>query len=208
MTRFRLSPELTLVRLAASTRVRGNSSADQLALHAQFLPDGLRVLPGAVEAEQARAALSLLALGGSSPLRRAGDRADTVVLADCGRVEPDSPALSIIRSADAMVLLARPRDDELAHVALKLPAAQRWSPRPCFVLVGQGHSAAYVAQELRVPVMAHIPQDVRGADALCGRGGTRSGPNRSALGRATAKFALSLRASVSVRSQLIDGVAS
>lgn len=200
LTRFRLSAELTLVRLAASTRVRGNVSADQLAHHAQFLPDGLRVLPGPVEAEQARAALGLLATGPSSPLRRAGDRADTVVIVDCGRVDPNSATLSIIRSADAMLLLARPRDDELAHVALKLQAVQRWSQRPCFVLVGQGHRAGYVAHELRIPVMAHIPHDVKGADALCGRGGSRNGPNRSALGRAVAKLAVGLRASLSVSS--------
>jgi hypothetical protein len=192
MTRFRLSSELTLVRLAASSRVR----ADQLAHHAQFLPDGLRVLPGPIQTEQARAALGLLATGPSSPLRRAGDRADTAVIADCGRVDPDSPALSIIRSADAMVLVARPRDDELAHVALKLEAAQRWSQRPCFVLVGHGHRVGYVSHELRIPVMAHIPYDVKGAEALCGQGGSRSGPNRSALGRAAAKLALSLRGSL------------
>lgn len=191
MTRFRLSSELTLVRLAASTRFR----ADQLAHHAQFLPDGLRVLPGPVQAEQARAALGLLAAA-SSPLRRAGDRTDTAVIADCGRVDPDSPALPIIRSADAMLLVARPRDDELAHVALKLEAAQRWSQRPCFVLVGHGHRVGYVSHELRIPVMAHIPHDVKGAEALSGQGASRSGPNRSALGRAAAKLALSLRASL------------
>lgn len=200
LTRFRLSAELTLVRLAASTRVRGNVSADQVAHHAQFLPDGLRVLPGPVEAEQARAALGLLATGPSSPLRRAGDRADTVVIVDCGRVDPGSATLSIIRSADATLLLARPRDEELAHVALKLQAVQRWSQRPCFVVVGQGHRAGYVAHELRIPVMSHIPHDVKGAEALCGRGGSRNGPNRSVLGRAAAKLAVDLRASLSASS--------
>jgi hypothetical protein len=196
LTRFRLSSELTLVRLAASTRVRSTSSADQLTYHAQFLPDGLRVVPAPVGAEQTRAALGLLSSGPSSPLCRAGDRTDTVVIADCGRVEPGSPALSIIRSADAMLLLARPRDDELAHVALKLQVAQQWSRRPCFVLVGQGHPASYVSHELRIPVMAHIPHDLKGAEALCGRGGPRNGPRRSLLGRAAAKLALSLRASL------------
>lgn len=196
LIRFRLSSELTLVRLAASTRVRGNSSADQLAHHAQFLPDGLRVVPGPVGAEQARAALGLVASGPSSPLRRAGDRADTVVIVDCGRVDPDSPALSIIRGADAMLLVARPRDDDLAHVALKLQSAQQWSRRPCFVLMGRGHSATHVSNELRIPVMAHVPHDVQGAEALCGQGRSRNGPSKSVLGKAAAKLALSLRASL------------
>ncbi|RDI25411.1 MinD-like ATPase involved in chromosome partitioning or flagellar assembly [Lentzea flaviverrucosa] len=194
LTRFRLSPEPTLVGLAASTRTRGNVDPDQLVQHAQFLPGGLRVVPGPVGAEQARAALSLLATGPSSPLRRTGDRPDTVVIADCGRVDPASPSLSIIRSADAMLLVVRPREEELARVALKLQAAQQWSPRPCLVLVGGGLSANQVSQELRVPVMAHLPPDVKGAEALCGQGNGRNGPKKSALGRAALKLALSLQA--------------
>lgn len=196
LTRFRLSPDLTLVTLAASSRNRGNARPDQVAHHAQFLPDGLRVVPSPVEAEQARAALRLLTIGPSSPLRRAGDRADTAVIVDCGRVESDSPTLSIIRSADAMLLVARPRDDELARIALKLQAAQQWSRRPCFVLVGRGHRASFVSHELRVPVMAHIPHDLKGAEALCGQGGARNGPSKSMLGRAASKLAFSLQASL------------
>ncbi|GHH62480.1 MinD/ParA family ATP-binding protein [Lentzea cavernae] len=195
LTRFRLNAAPSVVGLAASTRVRGNAEPDQLARHAQFLPGGLRVVPGPVGSEQSRAALSLLA-SGPSPLRIAGDRVDTVVLVDCGRVDPDSPALALIRAADAMLLLARPRDEELAHVALKLESAQRWSRRPCFVLTGPGSPAARVAGELRIPVMAHIPHDVKGAEALCGRGGIRNGPSRSPLGRAAAKLAFSIRTSV------------
>lgn len=48
-----------------------------------------------------------------------------------------------------MLLVARPHDDELAHVALKLQAAQQWSRRPCFVLVGDGYPTAEVSQALR-----------------------------------------------------------
>ena len=201
LTRFRLSSEPTLVGLAASTRVRGNADPDQLAHHAQFLPGGLRVVPGPVGAEQSRAALGLLATGSLSPLRRAGDRVDTVVFADCGRVDPNSPALSIIRSADAMLLVARPHDDELAHVALKLQAARQWSRRPCLVLVGSGLSTNQVSQELRVPVMAHIPHDVKGAEALRGQGSTRNGPRKSVLGKSVAKLAFSLQTRLSSPSQ-------
>ncbi|MET9634684.1 chromosome partitioning protein [Lentzea sp. NPDC006480] len=192
LTRFRLNADLTVVGLAASSRVRGNADPDELARHVQFLPGGLRVVPGPIAAEQSRAALGLLVPG----LRRAGNRAGTVLIVDCGRVDPESAGLPIIRSADAMVLLARPRDDELAHVALKLQLAQQWSRRPCFVLMGRGHSAGYVSRELGVPVLAHIPRDVKGAAALRGDGANRNGPSKSALGRAAAKLAFSLRASV------------
>jgi MinD-like ATPase involved in chromosome partitioning or flagellar assembly len=60
LTRFRLNPDLTVVGLAASTRVRGAVDLEELARHVQFLPGGLRVVPGPVAAEQARAALGLL----------------------------------------------------------------------------------------------------------------------------------------------------
>ncbi|MGI5506462.1 MinD/ParA family ATP-binding protein [Lentzea sp. CA-135723] len=196
LARFRLSPDPTLVSLAASARVRGNADSEHLAHHVQFLPGGLRVVPGPAGAEQARAALSLLTSGTVSPLRRAGDRADTVVIADCGRVDPAAPALSIIRSADAMLLVVRPQEDELARVALKLQAVQQWSPRPCLVLAGEGLDTNQVHQELRVPVMAHIPCDAKGAEALCGRGNSRHGPKKSALGRAALKLALSLQTRV------------
>jgi hypothetical protein len=61
--------------------------------------------------------------------------------------------------------------------------------------MGRGRSAGHVSRELRIPVMAHIPHDVKGAAALRGEGGIRNGPSKSALGRAAAKLALSLRAS-------------
>jgi hypothetical protein len=137
---------------------------------------------GPVGAEQARAALVVLASGPSSPVRRAADHPETTVIADCGRVDPDSPAFPIIRSADAMLLIARPHDDELAHVALKLQAAQQWSRRPCFVLIGDGYPTAEISQALRIPVMGRIPRT------------GRRGPDKSALGRAAAKIALNLYA--------------
>ncbi|GAA3436967.1 chromosome partitioning protein [Kutzneria kofuensis] len=194
MARFRLPDTPGVVSLAAAARGRGGTDPSLLAQHTQLLPGGLRVVLGPVGAEQARAALAVLASGLSSPLRRAADQPDTTVIADCGRVDPDSPALPIIRSADAMLLLARPHDDELAHVALKLQAAQQWSRRPCFVLVGDGYSTAEVSQALRIPVMGRVPRDAKGAAVLCGQGTSRRGPDKSALGRAAATIALNFAA--------------
>ncbi|MFF5990423.1 chromosome partitioning protein [Prauserella flavalba] len=194
MARFRLPDTPSLVSLAAAARGRGSADPTLLAQHTQLLPGGLRVVLGPVGAEQARAALAVLASGPSSPLRRAADQPETTVIADCGRVDPDSPAFPIIRSADAMLLVARPHDDELAHVALKLQAAQQWSRRPCFVLVGDGYPTAEVSQALRIPVMGRVPRDDKGAAVLCGQGTGRRGPDKSALGRAAAKIALNIHA--------------
>jgi len=190
MARFRLPESPGLVTLAAAARGRTSNDPTLLAQHAQTLPPGLRVVLGPVGAEQSRAALSVLASGGASVLRRAASQPGTTVIVDCGRVDPDSPAFPIIRDADAMLLLARPHDDELAHVALKLPAAQRWSRQPCLVLVGDGYPTVEVSQVLQIPVMGRVPRDDKGAAVLCGHGNGRHGPARSALGRAAAKLAM------------------
>lgn len=187
MARFRLNDSPGLVSLAAAAR--RSAEATLLAQHTQQLPGGLRVVLGPVGAEQARAALHALTSGGISPLRRAADVPGATVIADCGRIDPDSPALSIIRGADAMLLVARPCDEQLAHVALKLHAAQRWSRKPCFVLVGDGYPTREVSQALGIPVMGRVPRDDKGAAVLCGQRSDRHGPDRSALGQAAAGIA-------------------
>jgi len=190
MARFRLNDSPGLVSLAAAAR--RSADATLLAQHTQYLPGGVRVVLGPVGAEQSRAALCALSCGGMSPLRRAADVPGTTVIADCGRVDPESPALSIIRGADAMLLVARPRDEQLAHVALKLHAVQRWSPRPCFVLIGEGYPTREVTQALGIPVMGRVPGDDKGAAVLCGQRSDRHGPDRSALGQAAATIAASI----------------
>jgi hypothetical protein len=187
MARFRLNDSPGLVSLAAAAR--RSTDAALLAQHTQYLPGGLRVVLGPVGAEQSRAALCALTSGGTSPLRRAADVPGTTVIVDCGRVDPESPALSIIRGADAMLLVARPRDEQLAHVALKLHAAQRWSNRPCFVLVGEGYPTREVSQALGIAVMGRVPWDDKGAAVLCGQRSDRHGPDRSPLGQAAATIA-------------------
>ena len=187
MARFRLTDSPSLVTLAVAAR--RSTDPGLLAQHTQQLPGGLRVVIGPVGAEQARSALSVLASGGSSPLRRATEQPGTTVIADCGRVDPDSPALPIIRSSDAMLLVAHPHDDELAHLALKLHDAQRWSRRPCLVLIGDGHRTREVSQALGIPVMGRVPRDDKAAAVLCGHSNGRHGPATSKLGQAAARIA-------------------
>ncbi len=76
-----------------------------LAQHTQHLPGGLAVVVGPAGAERAHAALAEITHHQAAVLRAAADHDDTVVLADCGRVDPQSPALPIMRAADAMLLL-------------------------------------------------------------------------------------------------------
>ncbi|WP_222108768.1 hypothetical protein [Streptomyces cupreus] len=187
--RYRLETAPGLMSLAAAARHRAEPGL--VWQHTQRLPGGLPVVVGPAGADQARASLAQLAPSGTGVgvLRRAADRAGTVVMADCGRIDRDSPALQVVHEADVMLLLARARDDALAHVATQWDTAACWSRRPCFVLVGDGYPTGEVARELAVDVMARIPEDPKGAGALGGRPGRRSAPARSPLGRALAQIA-------------------
>ena len=190
LARFRLRDQPGLVSLAAAAR--HSRDAGLVWRHAQRLPAGLAVVPGPVGAEQAQAALRELAGAGQPTgiVRSAADRPDVVVIADCGRVDPGSPVLPVIRSADAMLLLAHARDDELAHVAGKLHQAGTWNRHPGFVLVGNGYPTREVAGALRIGVAGRIPHDPKGAAVLSGQKGVS--PHRSGLGRAAARLAQDL----------------
>ncbi|MEU6573612.1 hypothetical protein [Streptomyces sp. NPDC046805] len=189
LARYRLETVPGLMSLAAAARHRAEPGL--VWQHTQRLPGGLPVVVGPAGADQARVSLAQLAPSatGTGVLRRAADRAGTVVIADCGRIGPDSPALEVARESDVMLLLARARDDALAHVAMQWHTAARWSRCLCFVLVGDGYPTDEVARELEVEVMARIPEDPKGAAALGGRPGRRSATTRSPLGRAMVQIA-------------------
>ncbi|GLZ31983.1 hypothetical protein Lesp02_41710 [Lentzea sp. NBRC 105346] len=199
LARFRLPESPGLVSLAAA---RHSTDPSVLTQHSQVLPGGLRVVPAPVEGDQCRAALSALAF--STPWRKPG----TNVVIDFGRIDANLTALPHIRTVDALLVLVRPQDDELARVAVKLQAIDRWTRRPGLVLVGDGYSAREVSNGLGVPVVGRIPRDDKGALALSGRGSSRHGPARSRLGRAAAALATHLVAPAFVpQARLVDTAA-
>jgi hypothetical protein len=191
-TRFSLASSPGLVSLAAAARSRNDPAL--LWRHAQVLPGGLPVVAAPPGADQARAALEALMSDGSSDVRVLPDVANlggVVVIADCGRVDPVSPVVPVVRSADAMVLISGAHADSLAHLASRLPTVGGWSRRPALVLAGPGYPTQVVERELGVPVLARIPLDGHGAAALSGRSAGR-GPSRSSLGRTAARIAATL----------------
>ncbi|WP_233438641.1 MinD/ParA family ATP-binding protein [Actinokineospora spheciospongiae] len=200
--RFSLSSTPGLGSLAAAARRGGE--ADLLWQHAQQLPGGLPVIAAPPDAEQARAALTAWTPD-LSGLRTAADQPNTVVIADCGRVDPGSPALPIVRCSDVVVLLSRAHADDLAHLPRRLPAVGRWSPNPVLLLVGEGYNSAEVARELGVCPLGRVPEDPGGAAVLCGRPNRlrweRSGPARSALGKFAHKVATELATELVTREQ-------
>lgn len=196
-TRFSLTSSPGLVSLAAAAR-RG-SGTDMLWQHTQELPGGLPVVAAPPGADHALAALTALAPEGSaavSVLPLAARATDITVIADCGRVDPTSPALAVVRSAHLMLLLSRAHADDLAHLANRVAAVSRWSPSPALLLVGEGYSATEVSRELDVPVFGRIPEDGPGAAVLRGRCRGRGGLSRSALGRAAGNVARALQANL------------
>lgn len=181
--RFRLEPFPGLVSLAAA--VRGGAAPGVLWEHAQHLPgQRLPVVVAPAGDDQARAAVSVIAREDAAVVRAAADGDNAVVLADCGQVSHASAALPIIGAADVMLLLARPRDDDLSHVAAKLHAASQWSRKPCLLLVGDGYPTGDVASVLGIQVMGRIPHDSRAAELLRGAVRSRRGPGRTRLGKA------------------------
>lgn len=179
--RFRLDAGPSLVTLAAASRRGGDPQL--LSEHCQRLPGGLRVIAGPIAAHQAWAALTLLASHGGRMIRAPG-----TVLLDVGRLEPSSPAVSLLHAVDALLVLAHPNEAELAHVATLVHEVPAWTPNPCLVLVGPGYPRAEVESELRIPVLGTLPDDPHGAGVLCGRLRGPS-PQRSGLGRAAAHLA-------------------
>lgn len=172
--RFGLTGSPGLMSLAAAARHANDS--ELIWQHTQTLRGGLSVVAGALRPDQAATALRTLSdAEGGGVLAAAASRAEVVVLADCGRLAPES--LPVITAADQLLLLVRPLRDELAHLAARLPELSRCARRVGLLLAGPGYSQVEVAAELGVPVLAWVPSDAWTASLLCGK------PVRASLSR-------------------------
>jgi hypothetical protein len=203
--RFGLAQSPGTLSLAAAARggtaASGGRTADAQLLwrHAQLLPGDVPVVASPPDAGRARGALAVLAAPGPTgglgpgPLLAAAAHPGAVLVADCGRVDPGSPVMPLLRSADVMVLLTGAHADELAHLARRIPEIGAWSPHPVLLLAGAGHSIAAVTRELGVAPLARVPSDPRGAAVLSGRHSVlrwhHSGPGRSLLGQGAREIA-------------------
>jgi hypothetical protein len=163
--RFGLAPSPGLLSLAAVARQQ--AGPDVVWNHTQTLAGQLPVVAGPDGGPQARAALGTLAAAGS-PLCRAAREPGVLVLADCGRMDPGSPAEPLMRQADVLLLVSGTYSDQLAHVAARLHELGRAADRASLVLAGRGHPTDEVERELGVPVMTRIPHDPTAARSLTG----------------------------------------
>ncbi|MGQ0575505.1 MAG: MinD/ParA family ATP-binding protein [Pseudonocardia sp.] len=195
--RFSLEPTPGLLSLAADAR--GGAGPEVIGRHVQLLPGGVPVVAAPPDAELARGALAALVASTGEPaggrpgggaggvVRGVADMPDTVVIVDCGRADPGSPTMPLVRGADVMLVLTRAGAADLAHLVRRLEQIGGWSPHPVLLLVGKGHSAAAVTRELGVTPLGRVPEDSRGAAVLSGQRALvrwdRAGPSRSLLGQ-------------------------
>lgn len=152
-------PEPSLVSLAAAAR-RG-ADPEVVFQHCHVLPGRGPVLVAPAAAEQSRAALGML----GALLGRLGELSCDVV-ADCGRLDPGSPVLRQLESADQVLITVRPRLADLHAVAAWL-GANDLSSQLSLVLVGDGpYSDAEIADALGIPVLTRVAWDPSAAEAL------------------------------------------
>jgi MinD-like ATPase involved in chromosome partitioning or flagellar assembly len=182
-----------LVSLAAAAR--RSTDPDLVWDHAQELPGGLPLVAGPTRSDQAHAALAAVcgADGHAGVLGGFTGREDVVAIVDCGRLDPDSPIPQVIEAADQLLLVARPRADELAHLAARAEQIAAGAAHTRLLLMGSGYPAAEVAREVGLAVLASVPNDPRTAAALAGHAASRPRA-RSPLARVAARIAAELAA--------------
>lgn len=161
--RLGLPAEPGLVTLAAEGR-RG-VTPELVWEHTSSFPGSevAHVLAGPASADQATAALA--AVGGKLAEVLAG-LADVDVLADCGRLDPGSPALAVARRADLVVVVARSSVAEIRHLSTRVAALRLRAP-VALVLVGdRPYGVAEVAGAVGVEALGAVAHDARGAELV------------------------------------------
>ena len=197
--RYGLALEPGLMSLAAAAR-RG-LSASTVAANTQSLPGGLAVLVAPPAAEQARAALSAIAGRLADAMRT---EVDQDVLADCGRLDPGSPAQDLARSAALTVVVARATLEETAHVLARVNGLRALGAEVVVVLVEDeprlGGQRPYrpeeVAEAVDAEVVGTLAHDPKGAALLAGRTANSRALQRCALIRSARLVAAELVARV------------
>lgn len=142
-----------------------------IAEHTQELPSGLRVMTSPARPSQARAAVREAATAFSALV---SVMPDTVMIADCGRVELDAPVwahasqltLLLLRQAtvSAQATVARVDRTIEALEVLRGPCRQVG----VVLIGGSPYPASEVSSALGVELFGVLPEDAVGAGLVCG----------------------------------------
>jgi hypothetical protein len=164
--RFGLKLEPGLGTLTAA--LRHERTTTELGSHCQPLPgtdERLLALVGPPATEQAQVMLRTVA-GRLDGLLSATDVADTA-LVDLGRWSATPLAAPLVASADRVVLVARPRIEELQALTHRLPHLATLGPRPELLLIGERpYGPDEIGATLGCPVAGVLAHDPAAADAL------------------------------------------
>jgi hypothetical protein len=185
-----LTHEPGLLSLAAA---RDGDVGERVARHVQSLAPGVDVLVSPPSPAQVIA--SLRALGDDAVAALARDPRPCFV--DCGRLGPASAALPWARQAERVLLVMRPRLDEVVALRPVVEALDALSLPLGLVTVGERpFHPLEVADQLSLPLLGVVADDPAAA-ALVDRGelGARA-LHRSRLARSVAELARVLGASV------------
>lgn len=184
-----LNPNSGMLSIAATAR-RG-LAPDQLWDHAQTMSGGLDVLVGIGSSEQSAGLVGQWPLLGRA-FASLGEspHAPADVIADCGRIGGDGPALELFAHASLVLLVGRTEPESIARVrdralalSARLHGSQRGAaqlgtpligvllvtdPKDSAKVVGQV-SDMLVASQSGVRVMGSLAYDPQGAEQLAGR---------------------------------------
>jgi hypothetical protein len=185
--RYRLAREPGLLSLASTL----DDDPDLLLRHAQRLPGGLPVVVGPESADRATHLLRSAGAQLGANLRAA---AGTPVVVDVGRLRPSSPATCVWAVASTVLVVARPRAEELVQAGERVRALAHEGADVAVVLCGAGpYSEAEARGQLPCDVLGVMPNDARGARALTEGRGARV-VDRSDLARSARALAQALAA--------------
>ncbi|MET9758684.1 hypothetical protein ABZ016_06455 [Streptomyces sp. NPDC006372] len=205
-----LDPNTGMLSIAATAR-RG-LAPDQLWDHVQPLSGGLEVLVGLGISEQAAGLAGLWpTLGHAFSSLADSPHAAADVIADCGRISGDTPAVELFPHASLVLLVSRTEPEALARVrdrAAALAGKLHGGPRGAatlanpvigVVLIADTGTAGKLASQVNdmlvhaqtgARVVGTIADDPAGADQLAGR--RRGRLDKSLLIRSARKVAADL----------------
>ncbi|NJQ04645.1 hypothetical protein [Streptomyces lonarensis] len=207
-----LDPGTGLLSLAATAR-RG-IAAEQLWDHSQRVSGGLDVIVGLTSSDQGTGVsgqFGALGKAFAELARSPHEEAAADVVADCGRLGPDSPALALLPHAAVVLLVTRTQPENLAHTrerALALSArlhgqhrgaAQHGRPPIGLLLVTDPSQGGRIAGQVNEMLTAAgsgtrvaglVAEDAAGADQLAGR--RRGRVDKSLLVRSARKVVADL----------------
>jgi len=164
-TRLGLSPDPGVASLAATGR--HGVSASLLAQNTQLASENLSLLLGPRSPHQAHAALGAIGTRLGSALQEPGDGDAPLGVADLGRLEKESPALTLAQAADRVVFVAAPSLEGTDALALRLAEMPELRHKAMLVTVGEGpYEPVEVAEVLGIPLAARLPWHPAGAEAI------------------------------------------